>query len=105
MHGPCGEEIGLSTYGFKSYRHARACAIICIASLAGRMAWGYYFFELPRVPVSWSQRPLATAGFFAWPVLGAYGVGYAGGNRQGLRYAAYTVAALICLAGWRVVRT
>ena len=90
----------MSSYGFKSARHARVSLAINLVSLAAFFAWGFYF-RLFDAPIDWRHRPLATGGFFAWLVLGAYGVGYGGGRNLAFRYAAYAIGALILVVAIR----
>ena len=86
----------LSTYGFKTYRHALICGILSLGSIVGFIVWGVYFDLFDR-PIDWAHRPLATGGWFSWLVVGAFGVGYGGGIKLALRYAAYALGGILLL--------
>ena len=88
----------MSSYGFKSARHARAGFAIIAVSLAALFAWGARLFD---TPIDWGQRPLTTGAFFAWLILGVYGAGYGGGHKLAFRYAAYATGALALIVAIR----
>jgi len=74
-------------------------ALIAAASLALFFAWGGFFQLFGRA----IRLDFATVGFFGWPLIGMFGVGYAHAGRRGGARMAAGFAVLVAIAVLRGV--
>jgi hypothetical protein len=75
---------------------------IAAAAIAVFFMWAIYF-SLFDTKIDFAARPIPTAGFFMWPVIGSFGAGMMlGGSRAGLKFALACILAMggAFLIGW-----